>query len=161
MFQRLEEEKILTTIELTFDKPVYPVKPLQRVPSLTKTATLTCSDTTSDIEALRDQNVHTLWEGYLNKGEKEILIEAAWDSPQTIGSFSIARGEEWVPKNEVHIEIHDGSNGWKDVTPKGFKLKWETMKFFDKPLTTDRIRLRISKVKKFLIAEYELFPPVK
>ena len=64
-----------------------------------------------------------------------------------------------VPDNK--LEIPDGSGGWKDITPKGFKLKRETMKFFKEPVTTDRVRLRISKVKKFIIAEYELFPPVE
>ncbi len=151
---------VLTTIELTFDKDVFPVKPIQRVESLTKTAQLSCSDNDTELSYLADQNVHTTWEGELNPGEKEIILEAAWDQPQEIGSFSIARGEEWIPKNEVHIEIPDGFGGWEDITPKGFKLKWETMKFLDEPVITDRIRLRIGKVQKFFIAEFELFPPV-
>jgi len=153
--------KILTTVELTFDRPIYPVKPLQRVPSLTKKAALTSSDAESQVNDLADQNVHTLWEGKLNKGEQEIWIEAAFDQPQTIGSFSVARGEEWVAKSSISIEVPDGSGGWKNITPKSLRLKWETMKFLKEPVTTDRIRLNIKQAEKFLIAEFELFPPVK
>lgn len=153
--------KILTTVELTFDGPVYPVAPRQRVPSLTKNATLTASHNSSELAHLSDQNVHTQWETSLKNGEKEILIEAAWDEVQTIASFSLARGEDWSPRHEVSIEIPDGSSGWQNVTPKGFKTKWETMKFFSQPITTDRIRLRIQKAQKFIMAEFELFSPIK
>jgi hypothetical protein len=41
------------------------------------------------------------------------------------------------------------------------RVKWETMKFLKEPVTTDRIRLNIKQAKKFVIAEFELFPPVK
>lgn len=158
---KAERGSILTTVELTFDQPVYPVKPLQRVPSLTKKATLTSSDNKSKVSHLADQNVHTLWEGKLNQGAKEIWIEAAFAQPQTIASFSVGRGEEWVPKSKVAIEIPDGEGGWKEITSKGLKLRFETIKFLKEPVTTDRIRLNIKQAKKFLIAEFELFPPVR
>jgi alpha-L-fucosidase len=153
--------KILTTIELTFDGPVYPVKPLQRVASLTKQATLTSSDANSQVSYLADQNVHTLWEGKRSKGEDAIWIEASFDDPRTIDCFSVARGEQWITKSEITLEIPDGVGGWKDITPKGLKVKWETMKFLDEPVTTDRIRLNIEQAEKFLIAEFELFAPVE
>jgi len=158
---KADRGNILTTVELTFDGETYPANPLQRVPSLTKSAKLSASHNEARLGYLADQNVHTQWEASLGKSEKEFWIEAAWDKPQTIASFSVARGEEWVPKNDVRIEIPDGSKGWKDITPKGFKLKWETMKFLEQPITTDRIRLRIGKTKKFVMAEFELFPPAK
>jgi hypothetical protein len=85
-------------------------------------------------------------------------VEAAFDAPVIIGSFSIARGDKWVPKHTAEIQIPDGSGGWKIITPKKLKLKWEPIKFLDQPVTTDRIRLRITKAKKFVFTEFELFP---
>ena len=88
-------------------------------------------------------------------------VEAAFDKPVAIASFSIARGDEWVPKHVVEIQIPGGSNGWKTITPKNLKLKWETIKFLEEPVTTDRIRMRITNTKKFVFTEFELFPPIQ
>lgn len=153
-------EKIVTTIEVAFDGPTRPVEPLQRVPSLARKATLTASDNPGELKNLVDQDAMTNWTGKQKRGEKEIWIEAAFDKPVTIASFSVARGDEWVPRNRAELQIPDGAGGWKTVSPKNMKLKWETMKFLKKPVTTDRVRLRITQAKKFVFAEFELFPPV-
>jgi alpha-L-fucosidase len=154
-------EKIVTTVELAFDGPTLPIQPLQRVPSLTRKAKLSASHSPGQLKNLTDQDAMTNWKGTLKKGGNEMWIEAAFDAPVTIGSFSIARGDEWSPKHTAEIQVPDGSKGWKTITPKNLKLKWETMKFLEKPVTTDRIRLRITNTKKFVFAEFELFPPVK
>ncbi len=153
-------DAIVTTVELTFDGEILPVKPLQRIPSLTRKATLTASHNPDQLKNLTDQDAMTNWEAKLAEGENEMWIKAAFDAPVTIASFSIARGEEWVPKHAVEIQIPDGSKGWETITPKNLKLKWETMKFLNEPVTTDRIRMRITNTKKFVVAEFELFPPV-
>ncbi len=155
-----DRQKIVTTVELTFDDETYPVRPLQRVASLTMQAQLSASHHPEQLDNLRDQDATTNWEATLKKGEKEFWVEAAFDAPVEIASFSVARGDEWVPKHTVEIQIPDGSKGWKTISPKKLKLKWETMKFFDEPVTTDCIRLRITGTKKFVFAEFELFPPV-
>jgi hypothetical protein len=158
---KVGREKIVTTVELVFDGPTLPVKPLQRVPSLTRSATLRASCNSEQLKNLTDQDAMTSWKGSLKKGEKEMWIEADFEKPVMIGSFSIARGDEWSPKHTAEIQIPDGSKGWKTISPKNLKLKWETMKFLKKPVTTDRIRLRITDTKKFVFAEFELFPPLK
>ena len=152
---------IPTTVELTFDGETQPVEPLQRRPSLSKEAGLTASHGRQQLNRLVDQDVSTNWEAHLGKGEKEFWIEAAFDEPKTIGWFSVARGEEWVPKNVAEIQIPDDSKGWKTVSAKGMKLKWETMKPLDPPVTTDRIRLRVTGTNRFVFTEFELFPPVR
>jgi len=156
-------DDILTTIELTFDAKTLPVTPLQRVPSLTRQATLTASHNPSQLKNLVDQNAMTHWSCKLNNGETEFWVEAKFPKPVTIGSFSIARGDVWSPKHHPEIQIPNGDSdgGWKTITDKTLKLKWETMKFLEMPVTTDRIRLRITKAKKFTFAEFELYPPVE
>jgi alpha-L-fucosidase len=156
-----ERGEILTTVELTFDGEMLPVKPLQRVVSLTTKAKLTASHNGAHLGHLVDQDAATNWEASLKKGEKEFWVEAAFDAPVTIASFYVARGDEWVPKHTVELQIPDGSKGWKTISPKTLKLKWVTMKFLDEPVTTDRVRLRITDTQKFVFAEFELFPPVK
>lgn len=153
-----DREKIVTTIELTFDGKTLPIKPISRVPSLTKQAKLTASHNQDKLKNLIDQNADTNWQANF---KKECWIQATFDKPVTIGSFYIARGDEWSPKFTAEIQIPDGNNGWKTITPKKLKLKWEPIKFLDKPVTTDKIRLLITDAKKFICAEFELYPPVK
>jgi hypothetical protein len=66
-----------------------------------------------------------------------------------------------VPKHTAEIQIPAGDNGWKTITPRNLKLKWETMKSLEEPVTTDRIRLRVTNTQKFVCAEFELYPPVQ
>ncbi len=152
--------KILTTIELTFDGETLPAKPLPRVASLTGTAKLIASHHPDLLKNLTDRDASTNWEASLQKGENEFWVEASFDEPVSIACFNIARGEEWVPKHTAELQVPDGSKGWKTVTPEDFRLRWETMKFLDETVTTDRIRLRITNTKKFAFTELELFPPV-
>jgi alpha-L-fucosidase len=158
---KADREKIVTTIKLTFDGKTLPIKPLSRVSSLTKQAKLTASHNQNLLKNLTDQDASTHWNASLKKGEKEFWIEADFEKPVTIGSFYVARGDEWSPKFTAAIQIPDGDKGWKTITPKKLKLKWEPIKFLKKPVTTKKIRLLITNAKKFICAEFELYPPVK
>jgi hypothetical protein len=108
-----------------------------------------------------DQDAHTAWEGRLPKNKKGPLwIEAKWEKPVTLGSYSIARGVEWINGLDAKVFAADGKGGWKNVTPKKGKLKWETMKFFNSPVTTDQIRIEFNKPVIKGLAELEFYPPV-
>ena len=150
-------DRIVTTVELTFDGETQAVQPLPRIASLTTAATLTASHNEEELKNLVDQDANTEWAAKLGKGENEIWVEAAFDAPVSISCFNIGRGDGWSPKHEVELQIPDGEGAWRTVSPKGLKLKWETMKFLDSPATTDRIRLRITGTKSFVFAEFELF----
>ena len=103
-----------------------------------------------------DQNANTNWHAKLAKGEKEFWVEAAFDEVQTVSSFQIGRGHEWSPKHKFVIEAEvDGQ--WKNITPKGLKLKWEPVKFLTHPVTSKKFRVRFSDTKKFVFAEWELY----
>ncbi|VGO18613.1 alpha-L-fucosidase [Pontiella sulfatireligans] len=156
-----DREPIVTTVELTFDGPTFPVEPLQRRASLAEQATLTASHNPEALSNLTDQNANTYWDAKAAKGEKEIWVEAKFDEPVTIGCFNIGRGDEWSPKSTAVMQVPDGSKGWKTVSPKGMKLKWIPMHFLGKPVTTDRIRLLVTGTSKFVFAEFELFAPVQ
>ena len=153
-------EKIVTTVELTFNGETRPVQPLPCVASLTSQAKLTASSNPEMLKNLIDQKASTCWKGSQGKNEKEIWVEAAFDQPVTIQCFNIGQGDGGIPQGTAELQIPDGSNGWKTITPKSMKLKSETMKFLDKPVTTDRIRLCITGTKKFVFAEFELYPPL-
>jgi hypothetical protein len=56
--------------------------------------------------------------------------------------------------------VPDGSGGWKTVSGKPRKLKYETMMFLPEPVTASSVRLRMDGVQRFGFAEFELFPPV-
>jgi hypothetical protein len=153
-------QAIVTTVELSLDGETLPVQPLSRVASLTTRATLTASHNPAQLKNLTDQKASTNWEAVLDHDQHEMWVEASFEKPVTIASFNVARGDAWSPRHTVEIQVPDGSSGWKSISPKRLMLKWETMKFLDAPVTTDRIRLHITDTKKFVFAEFELFPPV-
>jgi len=156
---RLDSAKrgqVNTTIEVTFDSAISEVTPLARVQSLTIQAKLTASHNEAHLKNLVDQNASTNWDAKLAKGEKGFWIEAAFDEPTTVSAFQIGRGDEWSPKHKFSIEAFvDGQ--WKDITPKGLKLKWEPIKFLKEPVTAEKFRIRISGTTKFVFAEWELY----
>jgi len=156
-----DREKILTTVELTFDGKTRSIKPLPRIPSLTTQAELTVSQNQDQLKNLTDQNASTYWKATMKKEQKECWIEATFKKPVTISSFYIGRGDEWSPRLTAALQIPNENGGWKTITPKNLKLKWETIKFLKKPVTTDKVRLLITNAKKFICAEFELYPPVK
>ena len=156
-----DRDKIVTTLELTFDGEILPVKPLQRVPSLTNSAKINASHNVKDLNNLCDQDANTDWAVKLNKGDKSpIWVTAQFDKPTTISGFSVARGHNWSPKHKAEVQITDENGKWQTITNKRMKLKWEPIKFFDKPVTTRGVRLVITNTNKFNIAEFELYGPI-
>ena len=156
-----DRENIVTTVELLFDGNTRSVKPRPRVESLTTKAVLTASQNQENLENLRDQNASTNWQASFKKGIKEGWIEAKFKKPVTIGSFYIGRGDEWSARVTVALQVPDKNGKWKTVSSKKLKLKWETIKFLKQPVTTDKVRLLITNAKKFICAEFELYPPVE
>ncbi len=153
-------QKIVTTVELSFDGETVPVEPLPRKTLLMSKARLAASHNQDLLKNLTDQNAATCWTAALKEADEVLWVEAAFDEPVTVASFNVARGDEWSSPNVVELQVPDGSKGWKTISPKNFKLKWETMKFLDQPVTSDRFRLAVSGTQKFVVAEFELFPPV-
>ena len=166
-----DREKIVTTIELQFDKSTRGLSPLQRVPSLVADAKLTANHGQELLSALSDQNASTEWTAKLDRKNKDVKafeLTARFDEPKTIGSIGVARGENWSPKHVAKIEMSDGKGGWRDVSKelKGIKggktrFRFTPIKFFKQPVTTDAVRMTISGTNQFTMAEWELYPPVK
>ena len=166
-----DREKIVTTVELQFDKSTRGLTPLQRVPSLVADAKLTASHGQDLLPALFDQNASTEWTAKLdrkNKDDKVFELTAQFDGPKTIGSMSVARGENWSPQHVAKIEVSDGEGGWRDVSKefkgiKGGKMRFRftPFKFFKQPVTTDAVRMTISGTNIFTMAEWELYAPVE
>ena len=148
--------EVNTTIEVTFDSDMSEVQPLARVNSLTLNATLSASHNQQDLKNLIDQNANTNWHAKLAKGEKEFWVEASFDGPTRVSGFQIGRGDEWSPKHKFLIEAFVNGK-WKNITPKGLKLKWEPVKFLAQPVTAEKFRVRVSGTKKFVFAEWELY----
>jgi hypothetical protein len=123
-------------------------------------ARLTASYNPAALDRLRDRNATTTWDATGKKGESEIWVEVAFPHPQTVASFQIARGRRWIPRFALELQVPDAAGGWRAITPKNFKLKWEPVKFLKEPVTTQRLRLRVTGAKRFSIAEFELYPPV-
>jgi hypothetical protein len=122
-------------------------------------ATLTASHHPERLPNLLDENAMTNWEARLGKGESEMWIEANFDEPVTIGAINAARGETFSPQHVLELLVPDGPGAWKTVSPKNWRVKWEPITILDEPVSTDRIRMRITKTSKFQLAELELFPP--
>ena len=156
-----DRDKIVTTAELIFDGDTGSVKPLYRVPSLTASAELTSSAGDKDLKNLVDQNARTSWMLKPPKNVKTSWIEARFDKPVTIGSFTLQQGHSGTIATLPALQIPDGSGGWKTVSSKKMKLKFDTIKFLPEPVTTDRVRLLLTGTKKIDCAEFELFPPVE
>ena len=155
-----KRENIATTVEVTFDAETTPAPPLPRLASLTTRARLTASAGQKNLENLRDKNAETYWTATTGKNKKEITLDLAFDAPVTIGSFYIARGEKWTPRLNAELQIPDGAGGWKRITPKRLNLKIVPLKFLEKPVTTDKLRLLVTGTKRFTCAEFELYAPV-
>ncbi len=149
-------EKIVTTIQLTFDKSVMDVKPLHVYHPLTYKAKLTASQNRKDIGNVIDGNARTTW--LAEKKNGDIWIEAEFDAPVTIASVVAGRGDHWKPKNKPELQIPDGKGGWKTVFK--WKPKWEIIKFLKKPVTTKKIRLLVKGTNYYNLAEFELYPPM-
>ncbi len=153
-------EEIVTTIELKFDNSVMELEPLLAQVPLTVGAKLTASHNNKNLKFVTDQDATTIWEAKLDKdkNEKEIWIEATFDKPVTIGSVVTGRGDKWYPRNKPELQIPDGNGSWKTVFK--WKPKFEPVKFLTEPVTTDKIRLRITGAKQYWLAEYELYAPL-
>ncbi|MEX0331884.1 MAG: alpha-L-fucosidase [Puniceicoccaceae bacterium] len=159
---------IVTTVELSFDKPVSGLEPLQRIQSLTISAVLDSSHNRKELPFLRDQDVHTEWYAYLQpEDNKELWLEARFKEPVTIGAFSGARGEHWAPQHRADLQVLNESGDWETVSGKFNRFRFTTMNCLPQPVTTDRVRLRIQRIRSysnpqhFVLAEWELFPPIE
>ena len=150
------QEKIATTIELTFDKSVMNVKPLHAITPLTYHAKLTASQNQKDVENLVDGNAKTTW--LADDKKKEIWIKASFDKPITIASVVLGRGDNWIPKNKPELQIPDGNGAWKTVFK--WKPKWTTVKFLKKSITTNKVRILVKGTKKYNLAAFELYAPL-
>ncbi len=148
-------DKIVTSIELIFDKPIMDVKPLHVITPLTYQAKLTASQNQKDIKNVVDGDAKTTW--YAEKKKGDIWIEADFDKPVTIASVVLGRGNHWMSKNRPELQIPDGKGGWKTVFK--WKPKWTTVKFLKKPVTTKKVRILV-KTKWYNLAEFELYPPL-
>jgi alpha-L-fucosidase len=149
-------EKIVTTIELTFDKSVMETKPLHVFTPLTYQAKLTASQNQEDLKNVVDGNARTTWK--VEKKSGQIWIEATFDKPVTIASVVVGRGDHWKPKNKPELQIPDGNGGWKTVLK--WKPKWGTVKFLKEPITTESIRLFVKGTATYNLAEFELYAPL-
>ena len=151
-------EKIVTTIEIVFDKNIMEVAPLFAQIPLTVGAKLTASQNQEDLKFVTDQDATTIWEAHIKGSEKEIWIEATFDKPVTIGSVVAGRGDKWYPRNKPELQIPDGKGAWKTVFK--WKPKFEPVKFLKEPVTTNKIRLKITGAKQYYLAEFELYKPL-
>jgi len=149
-------EKVVTTIELEFDKSVMEVKPMHVITPLTYQAKITASQNQKDVKNLTDGNARTTWLADKKKGA--IWLEATFDKPVTIASVVLGRGDNWYPKNKPELQIPDGNGGWKTIFK--WKPKWTTLKFLKKPVTTQKVRVLIKGAKKYNLAEFELYAPL-
>ena len=156
--------EISTTVRLRFSGDTTGVKPLPRVPSLTTLAKLSASGNSKDLEKLRDQNAETYW--IVNGDRKgkmtsEFLLTLEFEEPQTIAGFYIARGERWSPRVALEVQVPDGSGGWQTISSKRLKLTHVPIKRLDHPVTTRRLRLRVTNCWRFICAEFEVYAPVE
>ena len=152
------KEKIVTTIELEFDKNTMDVEPLFAQMPLTVGAKLTSSHNIENLKFVTDHDATTIWEAKLKGNEKEIWIEATFDKPVTIGSVVTGRGDKWYPRNNPELQIPDGKGAWKTVFK--WKPKFEPVNFLKEPVTTNKIRLKITGAKQYYLAEFELYAPL-
>jgi alpha-L-fucosidase len=152
-------EDIVTTIELTLNGSVMELEAFYAQDPLTLGAKLTASHNQEETGNLTDQDPGTYWHVDTGNENQEIFLEALWDSPVSIGSLALGRGEEWRgPRNNPELQVPDGKGGW--LTVFSWKQKWEPVKLLDKPVTTDRIRLKVSGISQLELAEFELYAPL-
>ena len=90
-------------------------------------------------------------------------MEASFDKPVTIGSFALIQSRGRCLRLQAYPQIPDGNGKWKDIAKKPVKIKFETMKFIPKPVTTKKFRLFFPSKKRWVkdCAESELFAPVE
>ncbi len=151
-------DKIVTTIEVEFNKDIMATKPLFAQVPLTVDAKITGSHNQDKLKFVTDQDATTIWEVHLDKDEKEIWIEATFDNPVTIGSVVTGRGDKWYPRHKPELQIQNKNGEWETVFK--WKPKFEPVKFLPQPVTTDKIRLSVTGTKQYYLAEFELYAPL-
>jgi len=154
-------DPIVTTIALTLDRDIQFDQPLSRSPVLLASAQLTASHGEEGLEHLRDQNASTYWEGALRAEEDEFWIEARFDTPVTIESFTVGRGARWHHSHEVALQVTDANGNWTTVTRPKQRVRWAPVIVLDEVVTTGAVRLIISNTRRFAIAEFELYAPLQ
>ncbi len=154
---KAHRDEIVTTVELQLDGDAFSIEPLPAQRSLTWDAKLTASHNQENLGSVIDRNATTSWHVQLEPGEEALWIEADFGQPTAIGSVVTARGDEWAPRNVPALQMPDGQGGWKTVFT--WKPKWAPVAFLEKPVTTNKIRLRVTGAPKYYLAEFELYPP--
>jgi hypothetical protein len=132
------------------------IKPIDVFEPLTYKATLTASQNQKDIKNVVDGNAQTTW--YANSKNGEIWIEASFNKPVTVASVVAGRGDHWNPKNNPFIQFLNDDGTWETILK--WKAKWETVKFFKKPVTAKKFRLLVKGTKQYNLAEFELYAPL-
>ncbi len=154
---------ISTTVELTLSGNVMAVEPVHRVASLTPSANLSASHNAAELPVITDRNANTVWDTEIAAAEKAdgIWVEAQFPHPVEIGSFSAPRIKSYMGGFRVAIQVPAEDGSWKNLEGYNDRLRFVSMHFFDKPVTTSRIRLFVSNSTIFRMSEWELFPPIQ
>lgn len=154
---KISLEKLVTTVEIQLNDSAMDIIPMYSLKPLTHQAVFKASQNQEGTNNVIDGDPTTVWHAS-GKNNKEIWLEASFKKPVTIASFVAGRGEEWETKNSPELQIPDKNGDWKTVYK--WKPKFEPFKYLKKPVTTDRIRLKVSKVKNYFLAEFELYEPI-
>jgi len=147
-------DKIVTTVEVTFNKDIMDVNPILAQKPLTLDAKLSSSQNEGDLDNLRDQNAETYWHAKQN-GNKEDWIEVEFTESKKVTSVMLGRGEEWYPRFRPELQIPDGKGGWRTVFK--WKPKFQPVYMLKKPVDTKKIRLVFKKAPAVFLAEFELY----
>ena len=149
-------DKMVTTVELTMSSNIMDVEPLLAQKPLTLNAKLTASVNNDQTPNLTDQDATTCWSVNLPKNSTdEIWVTAEFDTPVTVSSIVLGRGDEWYPRFKPELQIPDGKDGWKTVYK--WKPKFEPVKILKQPVKASKFRLLVNEANTFYLAEFELY----
>ena len=157
-----ERNDISTTVELVLSGSVMHLQPVHRVAPLTPVARLVASHNNENLHTIIDADANTEWITEIPAGEKDdgIWVEARFDRPVVISSFSAPRKKSYMGGFQVALQVPADDGAWDTLEGYDSRLKFTSMHFLDKPVTTDRIRLFVSNSTVFRMSEWELFSPV-
>lgn len=149
--------QIVTSIELELESSAMDLEPLYAIKPLTLDAELTASNNQEELKHIFDADASTIWHAKKD-ANGEIWIEADFKNPVTIGSIVTGRGDQWHPKHTPELQIPDENGTWKTIF--SWKPKFETVKFLKEPITTNKVRLKITGAPVYYLAELELYAPL-
>ncbi len=154
---------ISTTVEMVMDGNVMHAEPLHRVDSLTSKARLSASHNSEGLPVITDKNANTEWITEIPNDQKDggIWVEAEFDQPVEIASFSAPRIKSYMGGYRVALQVPQKNGSWRTLEGYDDRLKFTLIHYLDQPVETKRIRLFISNSTLFRMSEWELFPPVQ